>query len=530
MHRLRSFCGALCFALLPAATHAQSGQLWRADDRVMLSDFSYVGAVATDSRRVYAATTNGLEIYDYTRQRWELPSTLEAGYPVGERPTALAVDPLQSELILATTNGLTASIWRFRLIDRRWERGATVQSRGVLAIIPAPSIADDAIWLRTVEGWMRLGRIGIFADPVSPSAVPAQVRERAARSIERLERDPGIAAYLPQVTFDEYRQRWPLTSAAAEEFGAGVWIGRAGGHFARLDTRSYRIENFGYGLVAAGVSAIARDDTGALWFGADGRGQRNGLTRVAADLSSSTRLESTFDRTPSRAVSQIIAVHDTIWVAALDGLYRCACAGSKRSLWERFGERDGLPVSEVTTLAATAGGLWVGTRRGLVHWSGTRGTARFVGQRIHRLAAYGDTLLIATDRGLWLMSERDSVGDGVVAPAPVPGGTIVDVAAAGSVLYATDGNSLYRRSDGVWSGPERVDQATGRVVRLVATPTHLWIAGQRGVAVRDFATGAWLTFAVPDDVPAGPVSDLLVTGDDVWVATPAGAMRLRWRR
>jgi len=30
-------------------------------------------------------------------------------------------------------------------------------------------------------------------------------------------------------------------------------------------------------------------------------------------------------------------------------------------------------------------------------------------------------------------------------------------------------------------------------------------------------------------VPASPVVDVLVDGDHVWAATPAGAIRLRWR-
>jgi len=522
--------GVLAAVLAPAAARAQFGASWRADDRVMLSDFGYIGAVATDQRRVYAATPNGLEIYDYTSGRWELPSTFEDGYPAGERPTALAHDPLQSELILATSNGLVSTIWRLRLIDGRWERGPALQTRAVLAIVPSSTLADDAFYLNTMDGWMRLGRIGIFADPVSPAQVPEDVRARAVPLIQRIERDPGFSAWEPHLGFDDHRRRWALTSAAAEEYGSGLWVGRAGGNLVRFDTRSYSIENHTFGLVSRGVGAIAQDGSGALWFGSDGRGQRVGLTRVLADLSSSKMLESMFERVPSRAVTQILPIGDTLWVAALDGLYRCApCSDADQSRWDRFGETDGLPVSEVTGLAATRAGLWVATRRGLVRWSGDDAEPRFVGQRINRLAVHADTLLIATDRGLWLMPVSDSIGDGSVAPAPVPGGRIVDVVVAGSDIVATDGRSLYRRRNGTWTGPERIEEA-GRVTRLYATPTHLWVAGDRGVAAQDLATRAWQSLRVPGDVPEGPVIDLLVTDTHVWLATPAGALRITLRR
>lgn len=530
IHR-RLFLAGLIVAMTHGAAVAQSGRFWRADDRVLLSDFGYVGAVATDQRRVYAATANGLEIYDYTSRRWELPSTLEDGYPVGERPTALAHDPLQSELILATTNGLTASIWRLRLIDGRWERGPSLQTRAVVAIVPATSLADDAFYLRTFDGWMRLGRIGIFADPVAPGQVPEDVIARATSLVDRLERDPGFAAWEPQLGFDRFRRRWALTSAAAEEYTSGLWVGRAGGNLARFDTRSFEIENFSFGLVSRGTAAIAQDASGALWFGSDGRGQRVGLTRVPADLSTSTILESAFERVPSRAVTQILPVADTLWVAALDGLYRCAaCADTATARWQRFGETDGLPAMEVSGLAATRTALWVATRRGLVRWSGEHGAPRFVGNRINRLAVHGDTLLVATDRGLWLLPESDTVGDGTMAPAPVPGGRIVDVVNIGPDIVATDGRSLYRRINGAWNGPERTAHDIGRITRLYATPTHLWVAGERGVATQDRNTGAWQSLSVPSDVPEGPVNDLLITDLHVWLATPAGALRITRRR
>jgi hypothetical protein len=69
----------------------------------------------------------------------------------------------------------------------------------------------------------------------------------------------------------------------------------------------------------------------------------------------------------------------------------------------------------------------------------------------------------------------------------------------------------------------------GNAYRLAASAGYLWAAGPGGIAYRDPASGAWTAFTVPADLPAGPAVDVVQVGDDVWAATPAGAIRLRWR-
>ena len=57
----------------------------------------------------------------------------------------------------------------------------------------------------------------------------------------------------------------------------------------------------------------------------------------------------------------------------------------------------------------------------------------------------------------------------------------------------------------------------------------IWVAGARGAAVLDPATGGWTRYLVPADIPAGPVVDVAPAGDHVWLATPLGALRMRVR-
>src|SRR5690606_31671124 len=63
---------------------AQSGRLWRPEERILITSFHELGAVTADQRRVYAASPQGIEVYDFAVGRWEAPITLEDGFPLGE--------------------------------------------------------------------------------------------------------------------------------------------------------------------------------------------------------------------------------------------------------------------------------------------------------------------------------------------------------------------------------------------------------------------------------------------------------------
>ena len=54
---------------------------WRPDERSMITDFSYVRALAATPEWLFAATTHGLVIYDRRRHAWQPPVTLLDGYP-----------------------------------------------------------------------------------------------------------------------------------------------------------------------------------------------------------------------------------------------------------------------------------------------------------------------------------------------------------------------------------------------------------------------------------------------------------------
>src|SRR5436189_5689077 len=65
----------------PTVRLSDQGGRWRPDERSMITDFSYVRALAASPDWLFAATTHGLVIYDRRRHAWQPPVTLLDGYP-----------------------------------------------------------------------------------------------------------------------------------------------------------------------------------------------------------------------------------------------------------------------------------------------------------------------------------------------------------------------------------------------------------------------------------------------------------------
>ena len=106
-----------------------------------------------------------------------------------------------------------------------------------------------------------------------------------------------------------------------------------------------------------------------------------------------------------------------------------------------------------------------------------------------------------------------------------------DIAAGEDGIVALADGAIFRYDGARWSGPDRgAEQAgIGRPIRVRVDGARIWVAGERGAAVLDPATGAWTRYLVPADIPAGPVVDVAPAGGHVWLATPLGALRIRVR-
>jgi ligand-binding sensor domain-containing protein len=456
--------------------HAQAA-LWNADDRITITSFNDILALAFDGRRVFAATPNGLEIYDAVARRWLPPSTVEDGYPFMEQRVSLHYERAQGGLWLLGSSG-NAYLWSD--LSGRWD--LRPMGDGPRDRRPPPSQAESDVALRVMRGSMSL--------------------------------DPN-------------GRRWRVTAIVDADRPGTYWVGTAGGNILLADSRSLSSEWLTFGTLATGVSAVSADADGNVWLGGDGRGPRDGITRAGRELQEWTSYEGFATRAPRRNVNRILA-GDTVWAAAGDGLF---VLPPRARSWQEIAEREGLLSNNVRSIVRTSAGVWAATARGLslidtetmrVVWNGMDGLG------ISDVVPRNDTVWIASDRGVWT-GVHDSAGVRILEPPAKPadprlGGRIAGIASVrGRIAVLAEGRLYFY--DGAWSEPATIESG-GSAYALRGGRTLL-ILRRDGLEEWDPEKNRSTHLDSGNDIPDGPVYDAARVGDHLWVATARGAVRLR---
>ncbi|MGD8276746.1 MAG: hypothetical protein PVH00_01915 [Gemmatimonadota bacterium] len=517
-------------ATAPDSALARQAHIWTPDTRTVVTAGGNLTALAVNRTEVFAATQDVVLVYDVARREWRPPITVPAALdaPI----TALGVDPTNGDVWIGTGSGdLVRGLPGFS----GWETVAAPVRGGIQRIVTWP--ADASTFVLSAGEWWRIEWASSFADAIGAASVPGPVRARAADWPD----DPYLAAARSSLGLDPELQRWPITDVVRGIEPDEFWIATGGGGLLHFNARRSEREWLRFGLVARGAATVAWLGD-RLWFGGDGRGPRNGVASATPDLGSWQQYDARLGG-PAGFVAEIVRGGDRLWFAAEDGLYRFDDdrAGDRRA-WTRFTSQDGLPSDRTRSVLHYRGRIWVGTDQGLVALDslGRRIAGPLLaGGRTSRLAATGDTLWIASARGLRSVTLSDSglpASEPVTPvlpgadPASVTAGPVLDLA-TGSATWFLSPAGIFRLGPEGLRGPVRdvnLDRI-GPAFRLASDGADLWVAGRNGIARLDGASGAWEVFTVPADIPSGPVLDVLPLGADVWAATPAGAVRLRWR-
>jgi ligand-binding sensor domain-containing protein len=493
---------------------AQAGRSWRPDERVLITAFHEVGALARDARHLYAATRGGLVRYDLTRDTWELPSTEEDGYPVNEQPTALAVDGLQADVWLGT---LTGSVFRYRGVPSRWENVAFALTGQVTAIVPSMGAEHEGIWIQAGNTWFRAGRLGMGAQPVPLNQVPPAVVQRAAAQRTL---DPALAAFRSSIGLDRRARRWAITAFQRGDRPEQYWFATNGAFLLRFDAVRNVSEWLWYGAATRGVSALALlGDT--LWLGGDGRGARGGVVRTTLDLQS-WQLFDPLEGGPSGRIEQIVVTPTELYFAGSDGTSRIPRGQTRLQR---------LSSQRANTVAVDGQRVWIGGRSGVVLFASGRERA-ILGAAISRIRVLDEQVWFAAADGLYratTAAHPDSVQ--LLREGGLPATAFVDVASTGQRRFALTADALYVHDASGWRGPVRLPalRGLGRLTAIANDRDAVWIGGVNGLARYQPANEEWLYFMAPHDLPAGPL-DIVPAQGHVWLATPAGALRLGWRR
>ena len=500
----------------PAASRA-----WRPDERTLVTDLSHVTAVAATDLVVYAATRQGLAVYDRgSGMLRDVVGPLD-GLPPGP-VTAMVADPGDDTAWLA---GL--GLWiSYQPLGRRIESG------------PLPGPADQVVldqtdpsrgaFFHTAAGWYLVPRVGLFAQPASDVPPPGR-RIAALGPAELLVRAPAFDAVRMRIERDAQLRTWRLTSAVMTSARNEVFVGTDGNGVFRVDLTSYDAERLPAGLLAAPTGAVASaGDLVCAGSEARFRDVRRGITCFRPDLTDFTYFEGTsLAGLPAGTVRRLLPTPRALWVAGDAGALRLdPRSGDVRQLLGRAG----VPGEDVRALASTPAGVWIGTARGLAFLPDTGANPHATSSlvldvSVLSLAARRDSLWVGTAAGLFVLPPGAAAPLPAAADQPALSAPILAVTVKGDTLLAATDRNLAWQAAGTWHVTPPPGEPVGQITALAVDRDGFWVAGSGGLAFYQPARNLWRALTAPGDVPH-PVNDVAAGRDYVWAATAVGVVRL----
>jgi ligand-binding sensor domain-containing protein len=243
------------------------------NNRIVISDFLDVQAVAASPWLMFGATLHGLVIYDRVARRFRPPITALDGYPAGRVRRAIADQTGNAVwLDLGTAGGYV----RFDADGRTWTPG------------PLPSNQNG-------------GSLSVEA---------------------ALARAPLADAMRAAILTDTRLHTHQFTAAAATPDRPEIFLGTNGLGLVRVDAQTGEWEVLTYGLLDPNVGALALAPDG-VWTA-----ERRGVTLVTRDLSATRSRDLSF--LYSR---RLISGDEQLWVVTEQGVVRIDQSTGRSRTW-----------------------------------------------------------------------------------------------------------------------------------------------------------------------------------------------------
>lgn len=514
----------------PASAQVVAGP-WDTDERVVVTDFQRVTALARSPDRLFAATDGGLVVLSDAFRRWELPVTREDGWPDAQ-VLSLAWDGRDATLWIGTRDG---RLLQFDVLGRRWRDDLPV-GFAPTRIVPA---VDDAsrLYARGASQWQAVDPFSRDVRPVSAAEVQRSIEaDFDLRARAELLRDPRFDAARPFLGRRGSRRYEVTDVMPAAGTAGGFWVATYGGFLELYDGFGGQGQPVPYGVVGLGAGAVLADgDT--MWFAPLWATDRYGVAAADVELEDWATFGAEafgLDAAPADPVRAMVRGPGGIWAGGERGLNRWDGEAWHR---EPLGSLAGdAPVTSLASGVEGLEGIWVGTERGLFRvpapGAGPSGVALQT-TGVNALAVVAGDLWIGTDAGL----VRIGAGEPAAA-ADAPPGRVGALAADGDRLVAGIERDVWlREPDGSWRRAEPIGALAAWVTALEVSDGVVWIGSDEGLVAWDTETDVVTHFSfAAGDLPMGPrsergVLDLAVDAEGgVWAATPAGAVRLdtRW--
>jgi len=523
----------VCLLLLLLLCDATRAQLpYREGDWTSYLDFRQVAALDCGRRYLFAASKGGVLLYDLNRNRWGDPQVI--GYSIGEAvpitgAVALIYDEETNYLWVCTQREVLqwdvgARRWRHEARDL-WFSDERVVNMGIgkdsvyIEVIPGPvytqlfalgSPLPQQGWQQYVRRFGGDRRFGSFRPDFSDPSTNGQIRWRGLRSKVPLATEQLLGRIgMGPANFPD------LT---LPDGGVFLPVGEVQDKF----LRPFLITDW---LI---------DPWGAFWFSTWGAGIG------CADLRS--RFAEMYALGPAgNHVKAILLDEQDVWMggeneAPLLGITRCSRDFRKWRFFEPRAESQILSTI-VYDFEETSDIVWTATEEGLLAFNKRKSNWLRIGlkdglwsDRVRALAANDSQLWVGTDRGLNLIS--------------LPGMTVwrhdqLNLRDIGILRLRLQGDTLYIGSpNGLFRGSivDRVFDYCPLDPGLLAAPIRdilvvgdeVWLATRQGIQVYNSASGKTRSWDAAVYLRGEQPTCLLATSRAVWVGTGNGFWRW-WR-
>ncbi len=508
--------------LSAAATVAAAAQSpsrdWRPEDRTVIGDFSRITSIATSIDRVYVTSPTAMVIWQPQFQTWAgpyqppNPATLSGVF-------AALIDPLDQSLWLARPTG-----WVHYQPDLQlWDEGSV--SEGVVTIAFDGADPVGGLSVLTRGGWYLLPRGGLVPMPGRPPAQPI----RPTSLEEALRRAPTLQTNASAFLLDSRMRTVRLTTAARSFDNQGWYVGTSGLGLFYLPDVAVIPERVPFGLPSPFVGAVM-SWPGGVWAATNRTTQTDAaFTFVESELREFRTVRGLpATGTPFNRVLELAGRDKSLWAATDFGLARVDPGEARIELLD---ERGGLPDSRVFDVASRQGRIVVGTAHGVARMDDslrmTPVAPRFV-DAAYAVFPAGDSVWVGTRLGVLLAvpGQQNLVRPRGLASASLQE-PVLGLSTLGDTLVALTRDHMLWRDPRTqaWSIGPNLSGLLGRLRRFAPDGPGHWVAGERGVGF--VRLGGPPVRALRDGDLPGPVNDLAVDRDHLWVATEEGLVRFR---
>lgn len=495
-------------------------QIYREGDWITYSDFRKVSAVSYDLRYVYFGSSGGIARYDKFFERWGYPISV-SNELVGNEILVSGYDKYLDCLWIVTPDGVqkyNQSVGSSELFPNvaQWVQG-----------IHSIGIGEEAVWFVSDREVLKFRRED--GEWSRQTNIPVNVEWWGRKSLALL--DSSRYSFLsPYYYIDPNFVRYEITSVAKDD--RYLWVGTDGYGVWRYDLITFQGEHLLYGLAKSRVDCVAKDGD-SLWIGGT-NGESKGITLWDRKNGKFKYFETPYiPGLKSEDVHAIEIAKGFVGFGTNEGV---SLYDKQDKRWWTYTIFDGLPSNKVISLERDSSYLFCGTDFGLAVLDTKKRVVEFAPQlnnlRINDIEKMGDTILFATDHGVFFIDKTDTSWKQLLSPDnSLEFGTAKMALDKSELWFGTnDGVVCYEREAGRWNRWTVAEHFhVGEVLALAVDDFNLWVGVRWGVLRFSKLKKKWWSYTTLDGLPDPQVTSIFLEGDWIWFGTSQGLTRFYWK-